>query len=248
MSRDKENLHRAKAGSPSAWNQVSPRRCHGEKPPRKRTQGQTPQPRGRGNTVLGRAMPPGRPLDSAPSARPPLYARRCGTGRASPPSRVDLLGERLLAGAEGGVAAVDRPDVVPARDREGAPDAIWPLPSSVTRATTVLPTKNVTVPVGVPVSDGSRTVAVNVTTAPTLGIVAGFRSAFQVRPDGYGHGTNTSVCALRSDTTDARLVFCADMVRKVAGCDNNVCCPRNCCPAVASRPRRLGGRPARERG
>ena len=44
----------------------------------------------------------------------------------------------------------------------------WPLASSVTRATTVLPTKNVTVPVGVPVPDGSRTVAVNVTACPTL--------------------------------------------------------------------------------
>ena len=43
----------------------------------------------------------------------------------------------------------------------------WPLASSVTRATTLLPTKNVTVPVGVPVPDGSRTVAVNVTACPT---------------------------------------------------------------------------------
>ena len=41
------------------------------------------------------------------------------------------------------------------------------MASSVTRATTVLPTKNVTVPVGVPVPDGSRTVAVNVTACPT---------------------------------------------------------------------------------
>ena len=30
-------------------------------------------------------------------------------------------------------------------------------------------------------------------TAPTLGIIAGFRSAFQMRPAGYGHGTNTEV-------------------------------------------------------
>ena len=44
----------------------------------------------------------------------------------------------------------------------------WPLAFRVTRATTVLPTKNVTVPVGVPVPDGSRTVAVNVTACPTL--------------------------------------------------------------------------------
>src|SRR5262245_51092366 len=42
-----------------------------------------------------------------------------------------------------------------------------PLASSVTRATAVLPTKNVTVPVGVPFPDGSRTVAVNVTGCPT---------------------------------------------------------------------------------
>src|SRR3954471_4403646 len=44
-----------------------------------------------------------------------------------PTSRVDLLGEGLLAGAEGGVAAVDRPDGVPARDREGAPEARLPV-------------------------------------------------------------------------------------------------------------------------
>src|SRR5262249_27748249 len=50
----------------------------------------------------------------------------------------------------------------------------WPLASSVTRATTVLPTKNVTVPVGVPVPEGPRTVAVNVTACPTL---AGFADA-----------------------------------------------------------------------
>src|SRR3954447_21561075 len=40
-----------------------------------------------------------------------------------PASRVDLLDEGLLAGVESGVAAVDRPDGVPARDREGAPEA-----------------------------------------------------------------------------------------------------------------------------
>ena len=44
----------------------------------------------------------------------------------------------------------------------------WPVASSVTRATAVLPTKNVTVPVGVPVPDGSRTTAVNVTVCPTV--------------------------------------------------------------------------------
>src|SRR5215468_6622140 len=43
----------------------------------------------------------------------------------------------------------------------------WPLASSVTRATTLLPTKNVTVPVGVPLPAGPRTVAVNVTACPT---------------------------------------------------------------------------------
>jgi hypothetical protein len=31
------------------------------------------------------------------------------------------------------------------------------------------------------------------TTAHTLGIIAGFRSAFQMRPAGYGQGTNTAV-------------------------------------------------------
>jgi hypothetical protein len=31
------------------------------------------------------------------------------------------------------------------------------------------------------------------TTAATLGIIAGFRSAFQMRPAGYGHGSNRSV-------------------------------------------------------
>src|SRR5262249_8508252 len=55
----------------------------------------------------------------------------------------------------------------PATEKEPRMRA-WPLASSVTRATTVLPTKNVTVPVGVPVPDGSRTVAVNVTACPTL--------------------------------------------------------------------------------
>src|SRR5690349_9028519 len=55
----------------------------------------------------------------------------------------------------------------PATEKEPRRRA-WPLASSVTRATTVLPTKNVTVPVGVPVPDGSRTVAVNVTACPTL--------------------------------------------------------------------------------
>src|SRR6516225_9943422 len=55
----------------------------------------------------------------------------------------------------------------PATEKEPRMRA-WPLASTVTRATTVLPTKNVTVPVGVPVPDGSRTVAVNVTACPTL--------------------------------------------------------------------------------
>src|SRR5262245_16313136 len=43
----------------------------------------------------------------------------------------------------------------------------WPLASSVTRATTLPFTKNVTVPVGVPLPAGPRTVAVNVTACPT---------------------------------------------------------------------------------
>ena len=64
----------------------------------------------------------------------------------------------------------------PVREKEPVKRA-WPLASSVTRATTVLPTKNVTVPVGVPVPAGSRTVAVNVTACPTT---AGLADASRV--------------------------------------------------------------------
>src|SRR5262249_36574188 len=43
----------------------------------------------------------------------------------------------------------------------------WPLPSSVTRATSFLPTRNVTVPLGVPDPGATAaTVAVNVTARP----------------------------------------------------------------------------------
>ena len=38
----------------------------------------------------------------------------------------------------------------------------WPLASSVTRATTVLPTKNVTVPVGVPACEVTLAVSVSI--------------------------------------------------------------------------------------
>ena len=118
--------------------------------------------------MLGRAVPPGRAstLRRAPALRfAPAGAEQ---GVSLPASPVDLLGEGLRAGVEGGVAAVDRPDGELARDaRRSAVKRAWPLASSVTRATAVLPTKNVTVPVGVPVPEGSRTVAVNVTACPT---------------------------------------------------------------------------------
>lgn len=74
----------------------------------------------------------------------------------------------------------------------------WPLASSVTRATAVLPTKNVTVPVGVPVPDGSRTTAVNVTACPTLAELADARSdvvaALRVDP----FTCSVSDCVLKS--------------------------------------------------
>src|SRR5215208_5945233 len=54
----------------------------------------------------------------------------------------------------------------PAREKTAVKRA-WPFEFRATRATTVLPTKNVTVPVGAAVPDGPRTVAVNVTARPT---------------------------------------------------------------------------------
>src|SRR5205823_3536962 len=75
-----------------------------------------PDARAGGAAWPGARLFAGRPT----SALPPTGAE---PGITFPPSGVDLLGEGLLAGAEGGVAAVDRPDGVPARDRERAPEA-----------------------------------------------------------------------------------------------------------------------------
>src|SRR6478736_2587139 len=77
----------------------------------------------------------------------------------------------------------------PATEKEPRMSA-WPLASSVTRATTVLPTKNVTVPVGVPVPDGSRTVAVNVT---ACGREAGRERRRAAGPDGAGPQDHVAV-------------------------------------------------------
>src|SRR5262245_39193849 len=55
----------------------------------------------------------------------------------------------------------------PVREKERGRLA-WPLASRATRATAVLPTKKVTVPVGVPAPAGPLTVAVNVTVCLTL--------------------------------------------------------------------------------
>src|SRR5262249_31903880 len=55
----------------------------------------------------------------------------------------------------------------------------WPLPSSMTRATTFLPTRNVTVPLGAPDPGATAaTVAVNVTARPvTAGLADDPRAA-----------------------------------------------------------------------
>src|SRR5215831_16713478 len=66
----------------------------------------------------------------------------------------------------------------PVREKERRMRA-WPLPSSVTRATTFLPTRNVTVPVGVPDAGATAaTVAVKVTARPvTAGLTDSPRAA-----------------------------------------------------------------------
>ena len=55
-----------------------------------------------------------------------------------------------------------------APEREGARGAPPAVGIGVTRATTLLSTMNVMVPVGVPEPAGPRTVAVNVTACPTM--------------------------------------------------------------------------------
>ena len=45
---------------------MQPGQCHEMNPPRKKKQGRTPPRRGRGNTMLGRAVPPGRAPDVSP--------------------------------------------------------------------------------------------------------------------------------------------------------------------------------------
>src|SRR5262249_57954042 len=57
------------------------------------------------------------------SVSPEVGPTRAEPGVSLPASWVDLLGEGLGAGVEGGVAAVDGPDGEPPRAREGAPEA-----------------------------------------------------------------------------------------------------------------------------
>src|SRR5262245_60469645 len=71
----------------------------------------------------------------------------------------------------------------------------WTLASSVTRATTLLPTKNVTVLVGVPAPAGPRAVAVHVTACPTTAGLTDADGAGSRRPAGRRGGRATRPAA-----------------------------------------------------